>query len=109
MSFFQDEYVGKRVLVQTNDQETDFIPAIIDGVDATGRDGNIKLIRFKKQSDGSVFYCTSGAIYPDTDDFRELMKFLNVRFPSVKDKFDFLREFKNFSKDLYYIAEKYSE
>jgi len=102
--FFQSSYVGKKALIQTNEQDSDLIPAIIDGVDYTGTKGNIVMIRFRKQSDNSIFYCGSGAVYPDTEDFRAVLELISKRFPKVKDKFAFLAEMKNFYSDTHYIA-----
>jgi len=104
--FFQSSYIGKKVLVQTNEQGSDLIPAIIDGVDYTGTNGNIVLIRFRAQSDNHKFYCGSGAIYPDTEDFRAVLELISKRFPNVKDKFAFLAEMKNFYSDMHYVAKR---
>jgi hypothetical protein len=104
MNHFKQDYIGRKVLVQTNEQDTDFIPAIIDGVDFVGVNGNIAMIRFRAQSDNHQFFCGSGAVYPDTEDFRAILDFISKRFPKAKDKFAFLAEIKNYYSDMHYIA-----
>jgi len=103
-SHFQEEYVGKKVLVQTNEKESDLIPAIVDGYDVTGINDTILIIRYRKQSDGSIFYCNSGCVYPDTEEFRKVFNFISTIFPDVKDKFQFICVFRNYFSDMNYFA-----
>lgn len=102
-NYFNEDYVGKRVLVQTNEQFSDLIPATISGYRVTGTNGNIKLVIFKNDN-GEEFFC-GGMIFPDTPEFRAVLEFISSKFPDVKKKFEFLCEFKNFGKNMDYILD----